>query len=361
MSTSLRNRAAAGGREAAERLRVALWPIMQTSAAAGVAWYLTHDVLAHPQPFFAPISAVVCMSATNVLRARRAAQMIVGVTLGIVVGGAVEAVLGNGWLAFSVAVLAALGFAVLIGRGFIAQGLMFVNQSGVSAILVLVFAHSGGLVAERLFDALIGGGLAFVFSILLFPANPVTVLTAARASVLTALHDTLVQIALVINDPERADPEWPLSCVDRLHNQLGGLIEARSAARLIVRRAPLRAAMRDTIATVDHHAARLGLIGQHGVAAGQDDHPARRRLVGRTTARCGRRTGRGSVGGRCGRGDGMRAPGRGPQSCRPPRIRGPGPTRRRSRRDCPNLRRGPSGGHRLSWSVTVTASRPEIP
>lgn len=260
MSTSLRNRAAAGGREAAERLRVALWPIMQTSAAAGVAWYLTHDVLAHPQPFFAPISAVVCMSATNVLRARRAAQMIVGVTLGIVVGGAVEAVLGNGWLAFSVAVLAALGFAVLIGRGFIAQGLMFVNQSGVSAILVLVFAHSGGLVAERLFDALIGGGLAFVFSILLFPANPVTVLTAARASVLTALHDTLVQIALVINDPERADPEWPLSCVDRLHNQLGGLIEARSTARLIVRRAPLRVAMRDTIATVDHHAARLGLL-----------------------------------------------------------------------------------------------------
>ncbi|PJE13483.1 FUSC family protein [Mycobacterium sp.] len=260
MSTSLGTRAAAGGREAAERLRVALWPIMQTAAAAGLAWYLTHDVLAHPQPFFAPISAVVCMSATNVLRARRAAQMIVGVALGIVVGGVVEAFLGSGWPAFTVAVFLALGFAVLFGRGFIGQGLMFVNQTGVSAILVLVFAHSAGLVAERLFDALIGGGLAFVFSILLFPANPVTVLTAARASVLAALHDTLVQIALVINDPEQADPEWPLTCVDRLHNQLGGLIEARSTARLIVRRAPLRAAMRDTIAAVDHHAARLGLL-----------------------------------------------------------------------------------------------------
>lgn len=260
MSTSLLNRAVAGGHEAAQRLRVALWPILQTSAAAGVAWYLTHDVLAHPQPFFAPISAVVCMSATNVLRARRAAQMIVGVALGIVVGGGVEALLGSDWLAFSVAVFVALGFAVLIGRGFIAQGLMFVNQTGVSAILVLVFAHSGGLVAERLFDALIGGGLAFVFSILLFPANPVTVLTTARTGVLTALHDTLVQIALVISDPERAGPDWPLACVDRLHDQLGGLIEARSTARLIVRRAPLRIAMRETLAAVDHHASRLGLL-----------------------------------------------------------------------------------------------------
>lgn len=260
MSTSLLNKAAAGGHEAAHRLRVALWPILQTSTAAGLAWYLTHDVLQHRQPFFAPISAVVCMSASNVLRARRAAQMIIGVALGIVVGGGVEALLGNDWLAFGVAVFFALGIAVLIGRGVIAQGLMFVNQTAVSAILVLVFAHTGGLVAERLFDALIGGGLAFVFSILLFPANPVTVLVTARAGVLSALHDTLVQIALVISDPERADADWPLACVDRLHNQLGALIEARSTARLIVRRAPLRVAMRGTLADVDHHAARLGLL-----------------------------------------------------------------------------------------------------
>ncbi|OOK66057.1 putative membrane protein [Mycobacterium kansasii] len=51
-----------------QRLRAVVWPITQTSVAAGLAWYLTHDVLHHRQPFFAPISAVVCMSATNVLR-----------------------------------------------------------------------------------------------------------------------------------------------------------------------------------------------------------------------------------------------------------------------------------------------------
>lgn len=260
MSTSLRDRVGVGAVAAAHRLRAALWPIAQTSVAAGLAWYLTHDLLHHPQPFFAPISAVVCMSASNVLRARRAGQMIVGVTLGIVLGAAVQAMLGTDGLAFTVAVFVALGVAVLIGTGFIAQGGMFVNQTAVSATLVLAFAHSAGVVGERLFDALIGGGLALVFSILLFPANPLTLLASARAGVMSALHDTLVEIGGATADPERVAADWPLSCVDRLHNQLGGLIEARSTARLIVRRAPLRIGMRQTIAAVDYQAARLGLF-----------------------------------------------------------------------------------------------------
>ncbi|OBK20820.1 hypothetical protein A5634_11580 [Mycobacterium asiaticum] len=260
MSTLLRNRLADGGHAATHRLRAALWPIVQTSVAAGTAWYLTHDVLHHPQPFFAPIAAVVCMSASNVLRARRAGQMIVGVTLGIVLGAGVQELLGTGGVAFGVAVFVALGVAVLIGTGFIAQGLMFVNQTAVSATLVLAFAHSAGMVGERLFDALVGGGLAFAFSILLFPANPVKVLLTARAGVLRALHDTLEEIEQVLSDPQRAAPEWPLACVDRLHNQLGALTEARSTARLIVRRAPLRLTMRPRIDSVDQQAARLGLL-----------------------------------------------------------------------------------------------------
>lgn len=69
MSASLLVRTACGGRAVAQRLRTVLWPITQTSVVAGLAWYLTHDVFNHPQAFFAPISAVVCMSATNVLRA----------------------------------------------------------------------------------------------------------------------------------------------------------------------------------------------------------------------------------------------------------------------------------------------------
>jgi uncharacterized membrane protein YgaE (UPF0421/DUF939 family) len=260
MSTSLVTRAADEGLAAVLRLRAALWPIIQTSVAAGLAWYLTNDVLHHRQPFFAPISAVVCMSASNVLRARRAAQMMTGVALGIVLGGWVQAVLGTEPAAIAVAVFIALCVAVLVARGFIGQGLMFVNQTAVSAILVLVFAHGGLVVTERLFDALVGGGLALAFSMLLFPADPVAILCTARGGLLTAVHDVLAQMANIVSDPASAPPDWPMPIVDRLHQQLGTLIEVRETADLIARRAPRRWTSRDKIRDIDQQAARLGLL-----------------------------------------------------------------------------------------------------
>ena len=55
-------------RLALRRLRGRAWAILQTSVAAELAWFITHDVLGHSQPFFAPIAAVVCLSASAVLR-----------------------------------------------------------------------------------------------------------------------------------------------------------------------------------------------------------------------------------------------------------------------------------------------------
>ena len=41
--------------------------------AAGIAWYLTSDVIGYPQPFFAPVAAAVCLSASKAQAAARAA------------------------------------------------------------------------------------------------------------------------------------------------------------------------------------------------------------------------------------------------------------------------------------------------
>jgi uncharacterized membrane protein YgaE (UPF0421/DUF939 family) len=72
MSTWLRTLPSAAygaARAGFERVRSVWFTLVQTSAAAGLAWYLTHDVLGHPQPFFAPIAAAVSLSISNVLRA----------------------------------------------------------------------------------------------------------------------------------------------------------------------------------------------------------------------------------------------------------------------------------------------------
>src|SRR3984885_15088987 len=197
MSTSLLMQPSAGRAavvEGLKRIRSVWFNLLQTSVAAGLAWYVAHDVLAHPQPFFAPIAAAVSLSTSNVLRAQRAIQMIVGVTLGIGTGALVQGLLGPGTLSITLAALFALLAAVFIGQGYIGQGMMFANQTVVSSILVLALYRSG-VGWERIDDALIGGGLAVVFAVLLFPANPLVVLRSARIGVLGTLRGVLVRTA----------------------------------------------------------------------------------------------------------------------------------------------------------------------
>jgi uncharacterized membrane protein YgaE (UPF0421/DUF939 family) len=259
MSKSLRTRAAASGLAAVQRLKGIWFTLAQTSVASGLAWYLAHDVLAHPQPFFAPIAAAVCLSISNVLRAQRAVQMMIGVTLGIGMGTVVLALLGTGAVPIVIATLIALSAAVSIGRGFIGQGMMFANQTVVSSILVLALPRSG-VGYERVYDALIGGCLAIVFAVLLFPADPLKVLRSARIGVLDTLHGVLSRTADFAAARRQPAPDWPLSAVDRVHEQVGGLIQARATARQVVRLSPRRWRLRDTVEGADHQAVHVALL-----------------------------------------------------------------------------------------------------
>ena len=233
--------------------------LVQTSVAAGLSWYLAHDVLGHPQPFFAPIAAAVSLSVSNVLRAQRAIQMMIGVTLGIGMGTLVQGLLGPGAVAITVAALIALCAAVFIGHGYIGQGMMFANQTVISAILVLALYRSN-VGFERIYDALIGGAVAIVFAVVLFPADPLTVLRSARIGVLGVLHGVLSRAADFATGRREAPPDWPLSAVDRVHEQLGGLIEARTTARQVVRVAPRRWGLRDSVRAADHQAVHVALL-----------------------------------------------------------------------------------------------------
>ncbi|OBK20819.1 hypothetical protein A5634_11575 [Mycobacterium asiaticum] len=266
MATSLVSRTAEHGTAAFRRLRSVLFPIAQTATASGLAWYLAHDVVGHHHPFFAPVAAAVCLSASNVLRTQRAVQMIIGVTFGIVLGAAVQTVLGTGAIAIAVAVLISLSGAVLIGQGYIAQGLMFFNQITVSATLVITVSRSGDIV-ERLQDTLIGGGLAIAFAALLFPGDPLKVLRNARRNVLAAVHDVLVHCAEVVGGRAPA-PDWPLPDVERVNQQLALLMQARISAKQTLA-APRRWGVRDRAVAADRQTVHVAVL------AGSSLHLAR--------------------------------------------------------------------------------------
>ncbi|WP_103349373.1 FUSC family protein [Amycolatopsis sp. CA-128772] len=240
----------AAARAAAGRFRRARWAVAQTAVAVSVSWFVAHDLLGHPQPFFAPIAAAVSLSASDVLRGQRAVQLMSGVALGIALGSLVEAVAGTGALAFALAALCAVYGALAFGGGPFGQGLMFVNQTAASAILILAL-HQPGSGTERLVDALIGGGVVVVIGVLLLPADPHRLLAGAERDLFAELRDALSGLRL--EGEVEADADRELAVGQRIHARLAALDQARGTARQVVRVAPRRWRAR---ASVDEAIAR---------------------------------------------------------------------------------------------------------
>lgn len=217
---------------------------MQAPVAAGLAWYIAHNLLGHHDPFFAPVAAAVALSKVRVLRSQRALQLIVGVVLGIGIGTAVKAVAGSppgadGAVAIAVAALIAVAAAVILGGGFFEQGVLFVNQSASSAILMIAVAGTA-TGSERLSDALIGGEVTLMIVGVLFPAAPLPLIQHAARQVFAALRDTLADLAHFADTGMTAGPEWALAAGQRIHDRLADLDQARSDARQIAMLAPRR-------------------------------------------------------------------------------------------------------------------------
>jgi uncharacterized membrane protein YgaE (UPF0421/DUF939 family) len=241
-------------------VRAVLAPVTQTSVAAGVAWYVAHDLLGHAQPFFAPIAAAVALSTSHVQRSRRSVQMMVGVLLGIGVSELLHPLLGNSAVSIGVVVFVTLVLAVAIGIGFVGEGMMFFNQAAASAVLVIAL-HKAGTGAERAVDALVGGGVALVIGVGLFPADPLKILWDAENGLLRALLRILEQRPPASEGAE-ADPDMDpaLTASHEVHRQLTALTQARRTARTSVRVAPRRMSMRSTVEREETRVARLYLL-----------------------------------------------------------------------------------------------------
>jgi len=245
--------------EARLRLRRSMGPTVQAALAAVLAWVIAHDALGHAQPFFAPIAAAIALGTTGIRRGRRILQMVFGVTLGIGVGEGASALVGSGTVAIGIVVLATLSAAVVAGVGVFGEGMMFVNQSAASAILVVAL-HQHGAGSERLVDALVGGGVAAMIGVGLFPAEPLRVLRDAEREVLHSLAGALAHLAALLGTGTPPQAGWALAAAQDIHRQLSALGQARMTARANVRIAPRRWRMRDAVAAEDQRVARFDLL-----------------------------------------------------------------------------------------------------
>jgi uncharacterized membrane protein YgaE (UPF0421/DUF939 family) len=239
---------------------LASWePIALAAVAAALAWWITHSLLGHPQPFFAPIAAAIALSTSRIQRSRRTVQLVSGVLLGIGVGEALAATLGTSTAALGLIVFVTLMAARLSGAGFFGEGMMFANQAAASAILVVTL-HRHGTGGERIIDAAVGGAVALVLGVGLFPAEPLSLLADAERSVLRTLAETLTKVSQLLAAGERPEDDWAVRASHDIHRQLAMLAQARATARANVRVAPRRWRLRDAVAAEIRRTAQLDLL-----------------------------------------------------------------------------------------------------
>jgi uncharacterized membrane protein YgaE (UPF0421/DUF939 family) len=261
------------------RVRAALWPSVLAAVAAALAWLIAHRVLGHSDPFFAPVAATISLGTLPRQRSHRIVQMVLGVLLGIAVGTLFSSVLGVSTPVLGLTVLVALLAGRALGAGFVGDGMMLVNQAASSAVIVAILHHTG-TGAERAVDAAVGGAVALVIGVGLFPTRPLPPLRAAERALLGSVAAALEGLGSLLSAGTPAEPTWTLATAHDIHQRLAELTAARSSARLIVRVAPRRWALRAIVDAEDLRLARLHLLAdaalglvRAGTAALEDRQP----------------------------------------------------------------------------------------
>ncbi|GAA0482817.1 hypothetical protein Ade02nite_66110 [Paractinoplanes deccanensis] len=241
--TKAGDRSRTGFRAGLRRVRGGLALAVQAGVASGLAWFVAHDLIGRPAPFFAPIAAVITLASSVGQRVRRTAELVVGVAIGIGIGDALILLIGSGpWQIGLIVVLAVL-VATAVGGGT-----PLVVQSASSAVLVATLTSSTGLPWTRFLDALVGGGIGLVVMTLVLPLNPLSVVRRAADPALQALADGLHRVAAGLGEKDRDEVRDALAGLREAEGTFAAFSAAVTAARENVAFAPARWRSRGALA-----------------------------------------------------------------------------------------------------------------
>ncbi|WP_405070989.1 FUSC family protein [Kribbella sp. NBC_01510] len=176
-------------RRRVDRLRSRSFFIGQCALAAGVAWAIARYVVGHPQPFFAPVAAMVCLGFSFGQRLSRVAELMVGVAVGVGVGDGFVRIFGTGVPQIVFVVALAMSLALLLGAGTLMS-----TQAGVQAALVTTLLPNPSAGFSRWIDAVVGGLVALAAATIA-PAAAISRPRQQASAVLSELSEILVETA----------------------------------------------------------------------------------------------------------------------------------------------------------------------
>ena len=174
-------------------LRLARVMVVQMAIAAGLAYFVAHDLLGHTNTYFAPVAATIVLSVVPGERSRRAVEMVIGIALGIAVADAFIQVLGDGAVQIALVVLVTVAAAILLGGGRV-----IASQAASAAILIAALPRTHAA-PTRFVDALVGGMIGLAVMVVL-PRNPLVQLHKAVGPVLDDLAAVLEETAAALDD-----------------------------------------------------------------------------------------------------------------------------------------------------------------
>jgi uncharacterized membrane protein YgaE (UPF0421/DUF939 family) len=256
----IRHRLRARGRQAVTRLVADAWPLLHSAAAATLAWWIARHIAAHPQPFFAPIAAMVALNTSLGERGLNSLQLLLGVFVGIVTAEVALLVSSGGYAAMGIATFIAMAIAVMLGGVRIVIG-----QAGASAILTVALAR-GEAGTHRLEDALIGTAVALLFSQLLFAPEPLNLLRRAESAAFREMAAGVGLTADMLERDDTAPGEQAVSRLRELRDHLGDLARTRNASYRVARHSLTWRTGRAVLARETQNAGQLDLIGSSCVA-----------------------------------------------------------------------------------------------
>ncbi len=256
------------------------WRLAQATAAATTAWLIARRVIDHHDPFFAPIAALVSLNTSFGERGMNALRLLQGVVLGIGVGELTLLALGGGFgsLAFGTFVALVLARALKGSR-------IVLSQAATGAILTIT-SGNGEVGAQRLIDALIGGGVALVFSQLLFSPEPLRLLRRVETKALAAMAAGLDLTARAL-DGDEALAERAVGSQRELRDQLAELARMRRASVRVARHSLIWRGQIAPLVRESEDAGHLDLLGGSSLLLSRTSlgaHDEDRRLLARASA-----------------------------------------------------------------------------
>lgn len=226
------------------RLRQRAFLIGQVAAAATLAWFVAHDVLGHPRPFFAPVAAIVSLGMSYGQRLRRVGEVTAGVAVGVAVADGFVRVAGTGGWQIALVIVLSMVVAVLLDGGA-----LIVIQAAVQSVIVVTLLPLPSAGFSRWLDAVVGGAVALAAAAVA-PQTPLRRPRLEAARVLGELSDLLREAADASRAGDVEGTEAALAKARATDQALADLRTAAAEGLEIVRSSPFRRGQRSHVQRV---------------------------------------------------------------------------------------------------------------